>query len=170
MSGAAAWEFIERDPEGAALAATRVRTSANLSLTKLLARIGDQAKREPRSRVRMHDLVMRGLPGYALETAKALTRFSDEVLALLLDIAPSALPRYAAKRRLTSSLSDRVARLLNVYMHAVSTLEDPSYASEWLNEPNERLGNLKPRELLRTDDGVRRVREALGAIEFGLPT
>jgi uncharacterized protein (DUF2384 family) len=38
-------------------------------------------------------------------------------------------------------------------------------AAEWLNRPNIQLGGRSPRELIRTEDGLRRVEELLTQLD-----
>lgn len=69
-----------------------------------------------------------------------------------------------------SPVDERLVRLMGLFACAVHTLEDFDYATEWLREPNQRLGNRTPREVAETEGGAQRILDVLTAIDYGLPT
>jgi len=76
--------------------------------------------------------------------------------------------RKARKENLTADESDKLARLIRIFDHAVSVLGDKEKALHWLNEPKRRFDGRTPIQMLRTELGGRMVEELLGQIEYGM--
>jgi putative toxin-antitoxin system antitoxin component (TIGR02293 family) len=76
--------------------------------------------------------------------------------------------RKARKEHLTADESDKLARLIRIFDHAVSVLGDREKALHWLNEPKRRFDGRTPIQMLRTEWGGRIVEEMLGQIEYGM--
>lgn len=76
--------------------------------------------------------------------------------------------RKARKENLTADESDKLARLIRVFDHAVGVLGDKEKALQWLNEPKRRFDGRTPIQMLRTELGGRMVEELLGQIEYGM--
>src|SRR5215475_12782862 len=67
--------------------------------------------------------------------------------------------RKARKEHLTADESDKFARLIRIFDHAVSVLGDNEKALYWLNEPKRRFAGRTPIQMLRTELGGRMVEE-----------
>ena len=76
--------------------------------------------------------------------------------------------RKARKENLTADESDKLARLIRIFDHAVSVLGDKEKALHWLNEPKRRFEGRTPIQMLRTELGGRMAEELLGQIEYGM--
>jgi putative toxin-antitoxin system antitoxin component (TIGR02293 family) len=76
--------------------------------------------------------------------------------------------RKARKESLTADESDKLARLIRIFDHAVSVMGDKEKALYWLNEPKRRFDERTPIQMLRTELGGRMVEEMLGQIEYGM--
>ena len=76
--------------------------------------------------------------------------------------------RKARKENLTADESDKLARLIRIFDHAVSVLGDKEKSLHWLNEPKRRFDGRTPVQMLRTELGGRMVEEMLGQIEYGM--
>ena len=76
--------------------------------------------------------------------------------------------RKARKENLTADESDKLARLIRIFDHAVSVLGDKEKALHWLNEPKRRFDGRTPIQMLRTELGGRMAEELLGQIEYGM--
>ena len=75
--------------------------------------------------------------------------------------------RRRAQGALTSTESDRLARVARVTLRAVEALGGAREARTWLMRPNRALCGARPLELLATDAGAQCVTEELGRIEYG---
>ena len=63
--------------------------------------------------------------------------------------------------------SDRVLRAARITRLALSVFEHEAKTKEWLTTPNPVLGNARPIDLCRTDQGANDVEQELGRIEWG---
>ena len=109
--------------------------------------------------------------GVSLST---LTHFVAASGMQLRDIYEVVIPartlkhRKARKEHLTADESDKLARLIRVFDHAVSVLGEREKALYWMNEPKRRFEGRTPLQMLRTEMGGRLVEEMLGQIEYGM--
>ena len=76
--------------------------------------------------------------------------------------------RRARREPLSRDESDKLARLVRVFDHAVSVFGDPDRARAWLNKPKKRFEDRTPLTMLRTEIGGRMVEEILVQIEYGM--
>jgi putative toxin-antitoxin system antitoxin component (TIGR02293 family) len=76
--------------------------------------------------------------------------------------------RRARNESLTLDESDKLARLVRVFDHALAVFESIESARLWLEEPKRRFDNRTPLEMLRSELGGRLVEEMLGQIEYGI--
>jgi len=72
------------------------------------------------------------------------------------------------KQNLTRDESDKLARLVRVFDHAVQIFETPERAMLWLDSPKHRFNERTPIQMLTTDMGALRVDEFLGQIDYGM--
>jgi putative toxin-antitoxin system antitoxin component (TIGR02293 family) len=76
--------------------------------------------------------------------------------------------RRARREPLSRDESDKLARVVRTFDHAVRVFSEPERARAWLEEPKRRFDNRTPLEMLRTETGGRMVEEFLGQIEYGM--
>jgi putative toxin-antitoxin system antitoxin component (TIGR02293 family) len=76
--------------------------------------------------------------------------------------------RKARKEPLTPDESDKLARLIRIYDHAVRVLGDREKALHWLNKPLRRFAGRTPLQMLRTEFGARMIEEMLGQMDYGM--
>jgi putative toxin-antitoxin system antitoxin component (TIGR02293 family) len=92
----------------------------------------------------------------------------------LKDIYDVVIPARTLKHRrdrkepLSRDESDKLARLVRIYDHAVKVFGEPERALLWLNRPKHRFDERTPVQMLQTDLGGRQVEEMLGQIEYGM--
>ena len=63
--------------------------------------------------------------------------------------------------------SDRLLRVARITKIALSVFEHEAKCKEWLTTANPTLGNARPIDLCRTDQGASEVEHELGRIEWG---
>ena len=104
----------------------------------------------------------------------AIAEFVSSSGISLNDIYSVVIPKRTLKHRrerkeaLTRDESDKFARLVRVYDHAVNVLESSERALLWLNSTKHRFGERTPMEMLQTEIGARSVEEFLGQIDYGI--
>jgi putative toxin-antitoxin system antitoxin component (TIGR02293 family) len=76
--------------------------------------------------------------------------------------------RKARKQALSADESDKLARLIRTWDHAVRVVGDPLKALHWLNKPLRRFAGRTPLHMLRTEFGARLVEEMLGQMDYGM--
>jgi putative toxin-antitoxin system antitoxin component (TIGR02293 family) len=74
----------------------------------------------------------------------------------------------AARGRLSSDESDRLARLARILAQAVLAFGSQDKARRWLVKPNRALSGRTPLGLLDSDAGTLAVERVLGRIEHGV--
>ncbi len=90
------------------------------------------------------------------------------------DIYEVVLPARTLKHRkarnesLSIDESDRLARLVRVFDHAVKVWTTPERARLWLSSPKKRYEGRTPIQMLRTEIGGRMVDNFLGQIDHGM--
>ena len=114
------------------------------------------------------DAVETGLP------LDALTRFASVSgidLKLVYDVvipARTLKHRRARQQNLSLEESDKLARLMRVYDHAVRVFGNPDKALRWLTRPKDRFDGRSPLVMVRTDIGGRLVEGMLWQIADGM--
>lgn len=76
--------------------------------------------------------------------------------------------RRARREPLSPDESDKFARLVRIFDHAVKVFSGVERARIWLNKPKRRFGGRTPIDMLRTETGGRLVEEMLFQIEHGM--
>jgi len=113
----------------------------------------------------------------SVESGVPITTMADFVAASglqLRDIHEVVIPartlkhRKARKEPLSPDESDKLARLIRIYDHAVRVLGDREQALHWLNKPLRRFSGRTPLHMLRTEFGARMVEEMLGQMDYGM--
>lgn len=108
--------------------------------------------------------------------AIVISRIASELLDMPLQALLSSLRlpsstinrKIAAGERLSSSESDRAARVVLAFANAKDVLEDATLAAEWLRRANAELRGQTPLDMLDTQSGYDRVRDILLRLEHGV--
>ena len=109
--------------------------------------------------------------GVPTSTLQAFIQASGLEFKNLYDIvipARTLKHRKARAENLSRDESDKLARFIRVYDHAVRVFGDPEKARRWLGKPKHRFEERSPLQLLRTDTGARMVEEMLWQIADGM--
>ena len=113
----------------------------------------------------------------AVESGVPVATMSDFVSASgvpLKDLYDIVIPARTLKHRrarhepLSRDESDKLARLVRIFDHAVRVFDGIDRARLWLNKPKRRFEGRTPIEMLRTETGGRLVEEFLIEIEHGM--
>ena len=103
-----------------------------------------------------------------------MTSFLSASGVELKDIYDIVIPARTLKHRrsrresLSSDESDKLARLVRIFDHAVAVFGDGERARNWLGASKKALRRRTPLQMLRTDLGGRMVEEMLGQIDYGM--
>jgi putative toxin-antitoxin system antitoxin component (TIGR02293 family) len=119
--------------------------------------------------LKMAELVSLGLPSGILKHLAAAFGLQPTGIAPIVNISEKTiLRRVAARGKLKPDESERVARLMRVYMRAVGVLADEQKAKGWLAKPLQVLGGKTPLSLMASEQGAREVEQVLGRLENGV--
>jgi putative toxin-antitoxin system antitoxin component (TIGR02293 family) len=109
--------------------------------------------------------------GVPISTVTDFVESSGIPLKDLYDIViPARTLKHRRERReaLTRDESDKLARVVRVFDHAVKVFENTEGARLWLSRPKDRFRGRTPLEMLPTEIGGRAVENFLGQIEYGM--
>ena len=89
--------------------------------------------------------------------------------AQMLNISEPTLYRWTkANKNLERNYSIKLFEITDLFLFGTELFESKENFFKWLSLPNTALGGLEPRELIEMPDGVSKVREILGRIEYGV--
>jgi putative toxin-antitoxin system antitoxin component (TIGR02293 family) len=119
--------------------------------------------------LKMAEIVSVGLPAAILRSLAEAFGLQTSAIAPIVNISEKTiLRRVAARGKLKPDESERVARLMRVYVRAVDVLEDEQKARAWLARPLRVLGGKTPLSLMASEQGAREVEQVLGRLENGI--
>jgi putative toxin-antitoxin system antitoxin component (TIGR02293 family) len=121
----------------------------------------------PETPIHLIGTVRRGFPATSLDLMALRLKIDRLVLLGVLGISErTAQRKHRHDELLSSSASDRLARIDRIFALAAAVLGSEEKAAEWLKRPNRLLGNETPLELLDTDLGSQEVERELRQIEY----
>jgi putative toxin-antitoxin system antitoxin component (TIGR02293 family) len=109
-----------------------------------------------------------GVPTTTLSTFAASSGLALKDLYEVVIPARTLKHRRARREPLSRDESDKLARVVRIFDHAVRVFSDPTRARAWLDKPKKRFADRTPLTMLQTETGGRLVEEMLGQIEYGM--
>jgi putative toxin-antitoxin system antitoxin component (TIGR02293 family) len=117
----------------------------------------------------MAELVALGLPAGILRHLAVAFGLAPSGIAPIVNITEKTiLRRLEARGKLKPDESERVARLMRVFVRAVNVLDSEDKARGWLSRPLAVLGDRTPLSLMASEQGAREVEQVLGRLENGV--
>lgn len=109
-----------------------------------------------------------GLPASAFFDLLAITGFTSQELASLLDLSFKTIQRYQKDgKKLNPLNSEQLLKIIALYQKAEEVFGSLDSFNQWLRKPSPGLGNHTPFSLMQTSGGIDLIREELTRIEFG---
>jgi uncharacterized protein (DUF2384 family) len=103
-----------------------------------------------------------------LNYLKEITSFSDEVIAIWLDVSVKTLRNYRkSESDLKESLKEHLVLLLSLYQHGTDVFGNAENFDKWLDTKNYFFDNQAPKDYLSTSSGIRFTDDRLAAMEYG---
>ncbi len=130
-------------------------------------------KREPRSRLEVHEAIVGGLPARALVNVMAsLQALRQEDVAKALGVSVRTYQRILEEPSalLSTDQSGRAWKFAEIVARAIDVFGGAEQAVAWLQGEATALDGRQPIELLRTPSGTELVEQLLGRLEYGVYT
>lgn len=109
------------------------------------------------------------IPGYVLKVMPKITNLAVTEVAELLDISKSTYYRAKEESALEMETVDKLSSVLKIYQRGLEAFEwDKEGLENWLHTKIPSLGNKKPFELLKTENGRQSVLDAIDRIEHSI--
>ncbi|MEO1256330.1 MAG: antitoxin Xre/MbcA/ParS toxin-binding domain-containing protein [Bacteroidota bacterium] len=108
------------------------------------------------------------IPGATLDDVITLTSLTVIELSEIIEISK---PNYYRKRQedqLDLKTIDKLASLIQLYDQGQSAFGSIKDFNRWLSQENLHLGNLTPKLYLKTEQGRKKLHQAIGRVEHGL--
>lgn len=120
------------------------------------------------SRVQLGATIHEGLPSKKVEKLLHSSGWTKTQLFEWAHIPPANGHKRFKAGKFHDHESERIARLARVYDAALDMLRNPQRATEWMMEPNMRLGGNSPVEVAGTELGAAEVEALIGRIQHGV--
>ncbi len=112
--------------------------------------------------------IERGFEASVLTRFDALFPESVSGVRAALKLSERTLARRRSVGRLSTAESDRLYRLITLYLQAVDVLESPEAADRWMTSPALALGDHTPLGYAQNEAGARQVSDLLVRIDHGV--
>lgn len=126
--------------------------------------------RKIKGSIEFDELIRKGFDYKVGDRVRGRLNISNHDFAGLLDISERTLTRIrrSPNKRFSLIASDRLFRLVRIFVTAWMVLEDENAAKEWLHRPQFGLGGKVPLDLIQTEAGAKEVEDLLLRIEYGV--
>lgn len=121
-----------------------------------------------RSGIDVVEHIRKGLPFKIVEDVCAELGLSQQELSRSLGVNLRTLARRKLEKKLHSAESDRLYRLVRIFVLASEVCGNKEKAIQWLISPKTTLGGEIPLHLLDTEVGAKEIENLLGRIEHGV--
>lgn len=108
------------------------------------------------------------IPGSFLSIVTEITSLPVTLLIDILDVSKSTFYRVKDEKMLEQNTIDKLASILKLYNRGIKAFEDKEDFHQWLTSKITTLGNQRPLDLLKTENGRLAVSEAIDRIEHGV--
>lgn len=124
---------------------------------------------EPESTYDYIRIADHGIKAVALSNIRDFCQLPKSDLAQILNISPSTQYRWIKENRtLDRNSSIKLLELYDLFRYGMDIFEDIPTFLKWLRLPNQALGGMEPMTLLEIPEGISKVRDLIGRIEYGV--
>jgi len=114
-------------------------------------------------------IASRGVDAHIIENFKTHFNFPRDFVADLLNISSPTIYRWIkASKVLDRNYCVQLFELTSLFLYGSEVFQNKDNFFKWLNLPNIALGGLEPKELLDIPNGLSKVKNLLGRIEYGV--
>ena len=109
-----------------------------------------------------------GLSKQDLEKLKSRTELDYDKLSKALSVTRATLINKKGLQKFSSSLSERMIGLADIYSYGYNVFEDEAKFNQWMFRPNRALGGKSPYEVIDNQFGREEVKNIIGRIDYGV--
>lgn len=114
-------------------------------------------------------IASKGIDAHIINNFKVHFNFPRDYVAELLNICSPTINRWIKEnKKLERNYSVQLSELTSLFLYGSDVFQSQDNFFKWINLPNVALGGLQPKELLDIPNGLSKVRELLGRIEYGV--
>ncbi len=114
-------------------------------------------------------IASKGLNTNVLKNFKKYFNLTREDTADFLQVSEPTIYRWLREgKTLKKNYSIQLLELTDLFLYGIEVFEDEENFFQWLDIPNTALGNMQPKALLELPNGIAKVRNLLGRIEYGV--
>ncbi len=154
------------------------RSNEDADINRTVQLLGGQRTlhRSVHSRLEVHDLLQKGLPGHALKhlvTYVAILhapRYNTMEKAVGISFRTYQRRKDAPDKPLSREQSGRTWKFAEILGRAIDLFGSQAEAEEWMERPAMALDQRKPIDLLSTPAGVESIEDHLTRLEYGVYT
>lgn len=109
-----------------------------------------------------------GLTKRDLEKLKLRTKLDYDKLSKALSVTRATLIKKKAQQQYSSTLSERIMSLADIYSYGYEVFEDEAKFNRWMFTPNQALGGKSPYDVVDNQFGREEVKNIIGRIDYGV--
>ena len=114
-------------------------------------------------------IASKGIDAHIISNFEEHFKFEREYVATLLNISVPTIYRWLKEnKKLERNYSVQLFELTILFLYGCDVFQSQTSFFQWLNLPNTALGGLEPKVLLDIPNGLSKVRDLLGRIEYGV--
>jgi len=118
------------------------------------------------------DIIQIASKGVNSNVVKNFRNYFDlprESTAHLLSISEPTLYRWTkANKNLDRNSSVKLFEVADLFLHGTDVFGNKEAFFQWMNMPNKSIGGMRPMELVELPEGVSKVKDILGRMEYGV--
>lgn len=114
-------------------------------------------------------VAMEGVAAYAIHNFKQNFDVSlSQVASMLATSEPTLYRRLKANQKLPKNEAIKLLEVTDLFLYGEEVFGSKADFFKWMELPNTALGGLRPMELTEVPEGVSKVADLLGRIEYGV--
>lgn len=113
-------------------------------------------------------VVRDGISKKDLESLKSKTDMDYTALAKTLSVTRATLINKKKNEKFNLSLSEKILDIADLYSYGFEVFDDEKSFKDWMNTPNQALGQKVPFDLIDNQFGREEVRNIIGRIDYGV--
>ena len=118
------------------------------------------------------DFILMATKGINAEIIKNFSTYfnlSRDTTASLLNVSSPTIYRWIkSQKKLNRNLSAKLFEIADLFLYGIEVFGSQENFFSWIELPNTALGGMKPIEIIELPEGVSKVKDIIGRIEYGV--